>query len=117
MSIKIILGILLGIPLFYYGLFKLKGKENRLYRMLVLTIVIASELIFLGKIFFAQTIFFPVAIFGGITIMFIIMTLVVWQDRRKPEKRVLANIYFALLGLLAVLAIAIFVLAKLGFFG
>ncbi len=116
MDFKIILGISLGIALLYYGIFKLKIKENLLPKVLVLIISISAELVGVGKLLFENTIIFPIILIGSIVAIFSTLTILAWKERKNPEKRAYAYVYLSGMGFIVFFLIVVFILAKTGFF-
>jgi hypothetical protein len=117
MDFKIVSGILLGIALLYYGIFKLKLKEKPLHKILVLIIAITAELAVVGKLLFWITIFFPIVLIGGLVAIFSALTAVAWKERKNPENKTYVYAYFSVMGFIVLFAITVFILAKTGFFG
>jgi hypothetical protein len=117
MDYKLFLILTVGIALLYYGMFKLKAKENIYEKIFVLTIAIAGELIVVGKLLFENTIIFPIILTGGLISIFSMGMAIAWKERKNPEKRTYSYAYFLVMGFLVFYVITVVVLAKTGFFG
>lgn len=114
---KVILAIPLGIAILYYGIFKLKAKENLYAKIVALTVAIVAEIILASRILFEKTIIYPVVLVVGIIAIFSVLTVLAWKERKNPDKRTYIYVYFSIMGFLVLFAIVVFILARTGFFG
>ena len=114
---NIYLNIALSIALIYYGIFKLKGRKNLFSRVLVLFISSLSLIIIVSKDYIGNTLIYKIITYGGVLLLFIMLTIGAWKVRKVPEKRTAVCIYFSLLGLLILLLIVVFILVQIGFYG
>ena len=117
MDLKFMLLLILGACLIYYGVFKLKAKDNLLPKVLVLLIGTIGELVVLSKLLFEDTIILPIILISGLIAMFTVITMIAWKERINPAKKMYSYVYFSVMGFLIVFAIVVFILAKTGFFG
>lgn len=112
--------LVISIFLLYYGIFKMnfKNKKMSFYKVFILVISVYSLLISLGQIMSLEnTLFYKIILFGGLLIIFGLLSIIGWKLTKVPEARGYAIAGLVTYAITAIFIVIVFILAKLRFFG